>query len=342
MTADGEDQVPTRLEDLAELADVSISTVSRALNDSPLISKKTKRLILDLAQSSNYEGKVKPGLMTSAMAPSISLIIPPPLGRDSRLADAFLLDLIGGIGDALREQGYDLLLSHHSIDEMDSLLPTVMSGKTAGLIVLGQSDQHDLLNSLVDKNVPFVVWGGQLEGQRYCTVGSDNFQGGKRAANHLLRLGRRKIAFLGDTEAPEAKIRCAGYKSALEESGITVDERLIRPAKFYPESAIEATEVLLEGKMEFDGIVAASDMIAIGAVRALLSSGLTVPGDVSVIGYDDINLAAYSSPSLTTVRQSVSKAGRMLVSKLMRAIEGETVRSGFLPTELIVRESCGG
>ena len=186
-----------------------------------------------------------------------------------------------------------------------------------------------------------MVWGAQLPGQQYCSVGSDNREGGHRATRHLLRLGRKRIAFVGDTVAPEVQLRFEGYKQALEEAGIGFDPKLVRPAHFFPESAMEAVDVLIEQGMEFDGLVAASDMIAIGAMRALSNAGKRVPTDVSVIGYDDVLVAGFSSPALTTIRQDVVKAGRLVVSKLLRLLDGEKVQSSRLPTDLIVRESCG-
>jgi DNA-binding LacI/PurR family transcriptional regulator len=335
------DQSLYRLEDLAELAGVSISTVSRALNNSPLVSDRTKKKILAVAQTNNYEGRLKDKIYVGEPSNTISVVIPAPQGRDSRLSDPFLLDLIGGIGDALKERGCDLLISHLTPTDLDNVAGLVGSGRTDALIFLGQSTLHEQLNQLSYSGTPFVVWGAQLPGQHYCSVGSDNMQGGHRATRHLIRLGRKRIAFVGDTEGPEVKLRFEGYKAALEQSGIGFDPMLVRPAHFFPESAMEAIDVLFERDIEVDGIVAASDMIAMGAVRGLIKNNIDVPGQVSVIGYDDVHVAAYSSPSLTTIRQDVAKAGRLLVGKALRMVEGEAVRSALLPAELIVRESCG-
>jgi len=334
-------QIPHRLEDLAALAGVSVSTVSRALNNSSLVSERTKKKIFKLARAYNYAGKVQPPLQASGAEKTISVIIPPPQGRDTRLSDPFILDLIGGIGDALKERNVDLLISHLTLTDTANAMELVTSGRCDGLIVLGQSTLHQQLNELAAYGVPFVAWGASLPDQAYCSVGSDNFQGGKRATNHLIRMGRRRIAFLGDAAALECKQRFEGYQAALEEHGIAYDSELVLPAHFFPESAMESVDVLLEQGVDFDGLFAASDMIAIGAMRALANAGKQVPEDVSVIGYDDVLVAGYSSPALTTIRQDVVKAGRLVVSKLMRLLDGEKVQSSRLPTDLIVRESCG-
>ena len=340
MTDDKNDSL-YRLEDLAALAGVSISTVSRALNDSPLVSERTKKRIMALAHSNNYSGRLREKVYTEEADKTISIIIPPPQGRDTRLSDPFILDLIGGIGDALKERNCDLLISHLTLTDYQSAASLVASGRCDGLIILGQSTMHKQLNELKLQNIPFVAWGAQLPAQIYCSVGSDNKQGGRRATNHLIRMGRKKVAFVGDTEAPEALLRYEGYKEALDLKGIKFDQRLVRPAHFYPESGMEAIEILIEQGIEFDGVVAASDMIAIGAMRALATAGMDVPQDVSVIGYDDVFVSAYTSPALSTIRQDVTKGGRLMVSKLLRMLEGESVQSSNLPTDLIIRESCG-
>ncbi len=339
--SDNEEESLYRLEDLAELAGVSISTVSRALNDSSLVSERTKKKILALAQSNNYSGKLKEKVYTEEAEKTISIIIPPPQGRDTRLSDPFILDLIGGIGDALKAQNCDFLISHLTLTDYHSAANLVASGRCDGLIVIGQSTLHKQLNQLADIKVPFVAWGAQLPDQDYCSVGSDNQLGGRRATRHLIRMGRRRIAFVGETDAPEVALRFKGYQEALEEAGIEQDQRLIRPTNFYPESAMEAVEEMRELGIEFDGVVAASDMIAIGAMRGLIRSEVKVPEDVSVIGYDDILAAGFSSPALSTIKQDVTKAGRLMVSKLLRLLEGETVQPSILPTDLIIRESCG-
>jgi len=332
---------PRILEDLATLAGVSISTVSRALNNSPLVSERTKKMILALAQGHNYTGRLNECLHVRGAEKTISLVIPPPQGRDTRLSDPFILDLIGGIGDALKERNIDLLISHLTLRDADGAAELVTSGRCDGLIVLGQSNLHSELNRLAARRIPFVAWGAKLPDQAYCSVGSDNFQGGKRATSHLIRMGRQRIVFLGNTEALESRQRFEGYREALSEQGKVFDESLVLPAHFSPESAMEAVDILLEQDIAFDGLFAASDMVAIGAMRSLANAGLRVPADVSVIGYDDVLVAGYASPALSTIRQDVVKAGRMVVSKLLRLLDGEKVQSSRLPTDLIVRESCG-
>ena len=179
-----------------------------------------------------------------------------------------------------------------------------------------------------------------MPNQLYCSIGSDNPLGGRRATLHLARLGRKRIVFLGDTEAPESFQRHQGYLVAHQEAGLPVDPALTVRAPFDLEGAQAAIDVLIDRKVAFDAIFAASDLIAIGAIRALERAGRSVPRDVSVVGYDDVPVARYSRPALTTIRQDTALAGRLLLSKLLNG-EATNLRSERLPTDLVVRESCG-
>ncbi len=337
----GERARGARLEDLAAIAGVSIATVSRALNNSPAVREETKRRIWKLARENNYSFRPHMPTILSGASATIAIVIPTPLGRKGSLDDPFYMELIGGVGEAARELGCDILISHVAPKNFDDLSEIMETSRAEGVIFLGQSFLHDRFNRLVENGHRFVVWGADLPGQRYCSIGSDNIKGGKRATSHLLRLGRRRIAFFGDTEAPEVQQRYAGYLQALQEANVAFNKDLVAPVHFEIESAEDAVERLLSMNAGFDAVFGASDLIAIGAIRGLVRRGVSVPEECSVVGYDDILLARYSHPSLTTISQDMSKAGRLLVSRLLNSTEGGDNRSERLPTELIVRESCG-
>jgi len=331
-----------RLEDLAQMAGVSIATVSRALNDSAVVNDKTKQLIWKLAREHGYAFRRNmPSGPVGAKA-TIAIVIPRPQGRSSRLSDPFLMELVAEIGEAARDRGCDFLVSHVAPTNIEDLRSLMVTNRADGIIFLGQSTLHREFNQLAPEEGRFVVWGAQLPDQVYCSVGSDNIAGGRRATAHLARLGRRRIVFLGDTEAPEAMQRHQGYLQARQRADLEPDPALVVPAHFDVEGAEASVNALLARRTPFDGIVAASDMIALGAIRALTRAGLSVPGDVSVVGFADVQFARYSNPALTTISQHTEKAGRVLVSKLLNSGGTDDLRSERVPTDLIVRESCGG
>jgi len=332
----------TRLEDLARLAGVSIATASRALNDSPAVNDRTKQTIWKLAREHDYPfRRYMPAGPIGAQG-TIALVTPRPQGREGRLSDPFFLELLAGVGEAARERGCDLVMSHVSPANLDDLTVAMTTSRADGVIFLGQSTLHGAFNRMAETESRFVVWGAELPDQNYCSIGSDNIHGGRRATAHLARLGRKRIVFLGDLDPPEAMQRQRGYAEALETAGLMLDSDLIVPAHFEVESAEASVDSLLARGVDFDGIVAASDLIALGAVRSLLHHGKTVPGDVSVIGFDNVPFSRYSRPALSTIAQDTMKAGRVMVSKLLDSTGDRAGRSERIPTDLIVRETCGG
>lgn len=329
-----------RLEDLAEKAGVSISTVSRALNDSPAVNRRTKQQIWKLARELDYPFRRSMPTGPIGADATIAVVVPQPQARDAQIYDPFFFELLSGIGESARERGCDVLISHTAPSSYDDLAYAMSTSRANGVIFIGQSTLHLEFNKLATVEQKFVVWGAELPDQAYCSIGSDNVQGGRRAAAHLARLGREKILFLGDIEAPEALQRYRGYAQALENAGLDNSaENQIR-AYFDVESADAAVSGLIESGRQFDGIVAASDLIALGAVRALTRAGINVPGDVSIVGYDNVPFSEYATPALTTISQDTQKAGRILVSKLLDS-RGAVSRSERTATNLIVRASCG-
>jgi DNA-binding LacI/PurR family transcriptional regulator len=328
----------TTLEDLAKLAGVSISTVSRALNDQPLISTRTKQRIWALAREHDY-----PFRQSMAQAPigaegSIVIVGPNMRGRPLPLSHPFFLELLANIGEAARDRGCDFTVSHVAPASLEDLVTTTTTSRASGVIFLGQSMLHEEFNELAETAARFVLWGAHIPGQKYRSIGSDNLLGGRRATLHIARLGRERILFIGGSD-PEALQRRRGYLEALEEAGLKADQRLICQVEFELESAEAAVSRLLRRGIKFDGIVAASDLIALGAIRALRRAGIDVPEDVSVIGYDDMLLSRLSTPALSTIRQDTLLAGKLLVSSILDSATEDLPT--FLPTELIVRESCG-
>lgn len=330
-----------RLEDIARRAGVSISTVSRALNDSPAVKRRTKQAIWKIAREHDYDFRQSMPKGPIGADATIAIVVPAPQARKSHVADPFFFELLAGIAEAARDRNADLLVSHLSPSSEDDLEYALTTSRATGVIFIGQSSLHHAFNALAKQDTRFVVWGAAFPDAEYCSIGSDNLLGGQRATSHLIRLGRERILFLGDTEAPEAEQRFRGYKKALSAAGNEIDERLFAPAFFDVHAAEAATQAVMDSGVEFDGVVAASDLIAIGAIRALTRAGRRIPQDVSVVGYDNIPACRLVTPPLTTIDQDAILAGRTLVSKLIDS-RGEMPTSDRVQTSLLIRDSCGG
>jgi len=331
--------------DIAHHAGVSQSTVSRALRGSPLVSEETRRRIQAAAEALNYKvDKNASNLRRQHTGTLALLLFEDPTADDSHI-NPFFLSMLGSITRASAQRGYDLLISFQQFSR-DWHADFAGSQKADGLILLGYGDyqsHRDKLEKLVAQGTRFVRWGAVLPGQPGVSIGCDNFAGGKLATTHLIERGCRRIAFLGDATAhyPEFHERYRGYAAALREAGIVVDESLQADAETTEHAGYEAAELLLDGGVAFDGIFAASDLIAIGALRALAERGIQVPEQVALAGFDDIPMASFVNPALTTVRQDTGRAGEVLVEHLLRLIRGERAESVMLPAELKPRRSSG-
>jgi DNA-binding LacI/PurR family transcriptional regulator len=328
-----------QMADIARLAGVSTSTVSRALNGSTLINEETRRRIAELARSLNYSINLSAKNLRLGDNRTIGVVIPFDRKTLQHVSDPFFLGMLGSLADALTDRHYDLLLSRVDAEHLDDLAGLYDTGRASGIIVIGQWGHHDQLNELAVRRVPFVVWGAQLPRQLYCSVGSDNLSGGMLATEHLLGLGRQRIAFLGDTTLPEAAQRHEGYLLAHRERGVPVDPRLHISASFTAAEAQAAMQAFLAQGIALDGIFAASDLIAMNAMGVLTAHGFDVPRDVSVVGYDDIEAAAHCHPPLTTIRQPIDIAGAAMVDCLLAMLDGQRPESRVLATSLKVRAS---
>ncbi|AMX02703.1 LacI family DNA-binding transcriptional regulator [Microbulbifer thermotolerans] len=333
---------PVSMSDIARLAGVSESTVSRALNNSPLINEKTRERIQSIARSVNYKVNESARNLRLQRSHTVSVVINTGKTGGQSFSDPFMIDMIGAIADELARYKYDLLFASSVVTSADWHSYLLGARRADGVIVIGQGVDDTPLRELQRLGDPLVVWGGMHRaGADYCIVSSDNKMGGRQATEHLIGLGRRKIVFLGDIAHPEIEARYQGYLAALDGSGLQASAWQVGSAFSIEAGYQSVTDLIKSGPAGFDAIFAASDNIAMGAIKALQDCGYQVPRDVAVVGFDDIPIAPFYTPPLTTVRQNIHRGGELLVDRIMRLVSGKQADSEVLPTELVVRASCG-
>jgi len=329
--------------DIAQRAGVSQPTVSRALRGDPTVSEATRKRIEAIAAQLNYKVDKNASSLRSRHSNTLALLFFEDPTPDDSLINPFFLSMLGSIARTCSLRGYDLLTSFQQLSS-NWHVDYEDSHKADGIILLGYGDYETYrarLEQLEAQGTHFVRWGSVQPGQPGTTIGCDNVRGGRDAAAHLVALGRRRIAFLGEasSHSPELEERYRGACAMMLEAGVKPDIGLQVDAITTEASGYEAAQKLIGRGIAFDAIFAASDLIAIGAMRALEEAGVDVPRDVSVVGFDDIPAASLSHPPLTTIAQDYRKAGEMLVDTLLRSIRAQTAEAAMLPPRLIIRRS---
>jgi DNA-binding LacI/PurR family transcriptional regulator len=327
--------------DIARIAGVSKSTVSRALDDSPLISVETKERVREIAREHGFQRNDVARRLSLGQSRVIGLLTHPYKEASLAAPDSFMLELLGGVSAGLSESGYDLLLIQASGRDTDWVSQYFDAGRVDGFVLMAPICTRRQLDTLVESGAPFVMWGIPADRRTYSTVTGDSLAGGRIATEHLLGRGRRSIAFIGGpSRHPEVQDRYHGYESALRAAGREVDPRLVEHGDYSPPSGATAMALLLDRTPDLDAVFVTSDLMAIAAMEELRSRGRRIPEDVAVVGYDDIAMARYTNPPLTTISQNVPLAGRLLAQNLIQQIHDGTVTSVSIPAALVVRSSA--
>ncbi|HTM94898.1 MAG TPA: LacI family DNA-binding transcriptional regulator [Croceibacterium sp.] len=325
--------------DLARLAGVSAATVSRALAGKEVVSAKTSERIRKLAERHDFRPSMIARNLRTRKRGAIGVVIPLGHERGQHISDPFFMTLIGSLADELTERGFDLVLSRVIPDRDDWVQRIIDADRVDGLIVVGQSDQSKVLDAAARDYLPMVAWGAFVPGQVHCSVGTDNYLGGRLATQHLIERGCRRIAFLGNPRAIELTLRLQGARAAVAEADHKIDLVEI-PTHLAAELSGEDIASYLDDAAQMpDGFFAASDQIALTAIQVLTARGLSVPGDVRVIGYDDLAIARSSIPPLTTIRQDIAGGAGHMVENLFKRIDNKPTGSVVMNPELVVRAS---
>lgn len=320
--------------DLARIAGVSVPTVSRALRNVDSVGIETRHRIQAIAAEHGFVANPAAQALRGVASRKIAIIIDfTGKGPGRASPDAFVFELLSDVAHALTLRDFEIALTPRepSVDRYQRQLADI--GAT-GAIFLGQGGQHDILQQLAGR-FPFVVYGAVMPESAYCTVGSDNFAGGELAGRELARRGCQRALLLGDPETDQVRLRFQGFAAGFSGSTSTLAVR-----GFSYEGAYQALTKHLGAKIDRpDCVFAASDTLAMAVIRAAREAGLAVPGDLGVVGYNDIPQSQIFEPPLTTIREDDHRAGSLLVEKLMQIRDGIRASSARLGVSLIVRDS---
>jgi DNA-binding LacI/PurR family transcriptional regulator len=334
--------------DVARLAGVSQGTVSRVFNGSSLISPATSARVRSVATDLGYEPDLVAQSLVRQRSRTVALGLFPDEADGSLAFDVpspFYLDILRHIERAAAQTGYDLLLPSRAYRGPRDYVRSLRMRHVAGAVLLALSVADPRIQELIREDIPTVFVDVAAEGPRATHVRSDNLLGAQQVMEHLLALGHRRVAILSGHAASLAGTeRLLGYQQALGRAGAPIVPGLVRQSTFTMENAYDDTLALLDERRDFTALIASSDLMAIGALRALHERNVRVPEDVSVAGFDDIDLCLYVDPPLTTVRQDRAAIAVGAFRRLIAMIEDQgtpDLTPLIIPTQLVVRASTG-
>ncbi len=329
------------LEQIAKLSGVSRSTVSRVVNNDPNVNAVTREKVMQVVRRVNYVPNAAARGLAAGRTHVIGLVI--PMGVSTLFTDPYFPLLIQGASSACNAHDYSVMLWLAEPEyERRQIRQIMYSGLIDGVIIASMLTNDSLVQALIDGSLPFMLVGRHPTDSRVNYVDADNVNGARDAIRHLLRMGRTRIGLInGPMNMIAGTDRLTGYTQALRERGQLVQPELITDGGFSEAGGYLAMQQLLPRQP--DAVFAASDAMAIGALRVLHEAGLRVPEDVALIGFDDMPFAARSDPPLTTIRQPTYRMGGLAVETLLDLIEhpDSPPHHIVLPTELVVRASCG-
>ena len=328
------------IREVAREAGVSVATVSRALNGNGSASEETCRRIRDVAERLRYAPNESARALIRSRTQTLGVLLP-------ELHGEFFSEVIRGIEQRARLAGFHLLVSsfHSDRGEMEATL-RAMRGRVDGLILMcPATDARDLLANLAGRLPAVMLNAPRLAGIPCATLSVDNVGGARAMMRHLIRLGHRRIAMIRGAEGNhDALERTRGYRDALRAAARAVDPALERPGDFTEDAGYRATEALLDMRRRPDAIFAANDAMAVGALGALRDAGVRIPDDIALTGFDDIPIARYLTPPLTSVHVAIDDLGRRATDLTLAALDaGARMTTGHhvLRSTLVVRSSCG-
>ncbi|MEH7118498.1 LacI family DNA-binding transcriptional regulator [Neobacillus vireti] len=324
------------IKDIAKLANVSHTTVSRALNDSPLIKPGTKKKIQEIAAQLNYTPNFNAKSLVTQKSYTIGLFF---TSISNGTSSSFFADTVTGVNSVINEN-YNLFV--RGIDDYHDF-SSIRRHRFDGIILMSQSESDNaFIYHVLNQKIPIVVINREVNDQSIINILSNDREGSFDAVKYLIQKGHKDIAIIEGIKGFKSTLeRREGYIQALIDAEIPIRNEYIVDGNYDMESGYKAMEKLLSLKNPPSAVFCSNDDMAVGALNAAFAKGLTVPSDISVIGFDDIQSAQYTNPSLTTVKKPIEKISRLGAEKILEVLEEEKNQAEkiFVETELMVRMS---
>lgn len=321
---------------IARMAGVSKTTVSRVLNKKPDVNPKTRKRIEELIAKYDFNPNAYAKAVSGQKSNTVALVI--PYDENYIFANPYYSEMIRGVSGAVKQRGYHLILTY---SKNDDYVPMIKQKRADGLIIISPGKSHtEVIKKLKALEVPFVST-AEIPGMPDVhSILTDDFGGACDAMEYLVSLGHRKIGFISGPDILASSIdRQKGYRHILEKYGIPYEERFVVSGDTSAKSGYQAMERLIREKIT--AVFAGSDLMAIGAVSAIVKSGRRVPEDISVVGFDGLPITEYLNPPLTTVKQPTFEKGRKAAELLLDLIAGKEMKQNdVMPVKLVIRDSA--
>ncbi len=329
------------IKDIAKLAGVSTTTVSKVMNGKDeSISEATKDRIKKIMKEHNYTPSVVARSLVTKRTNTIGLIIPD-------IRNPFFPELARGAEDMASKAGYTIIFCNadNNLSKEDEYLKVLSEKMVDGIIIAVSSKREDHFEKITDTSMPIILVDRDIDIDMKCIKGrvvTDNLKGACIGVEHMISNGMEKILFISGPLTNKASFeRLEGYKTALEKHNIEFDQNLLLEGEFNESWGYEAAEIAVDMKLDFDGVFCGNDLIAIGAIKSFKGKGIQIPRDISVVGFDDIYVSSMIEPELTTIRQPKYEMGYRAVEMLIDILQGKKIEQKrlVLQPDIVQRES---
>ncbi len=324
---------------VADKAGVSTATVSRVFNDSGPVDNETKKRVVQVAKQLHYTPNWVGRSLSTRRSYAIGLLLPDLYGE-------FFSEIIRGADETAQKNHYHLLVSssHNDRQEIEAALQ-MTRGRVDGLVIMSPGIDAQTLQRNLPHTLPVLLLNCYVRGHSVDSINIDNFGGSYQMIKHLLSHGHRRVAIIkGPGKNYDAEERLRGYREALRDGGAEFSPELELPGNFSEASGYDAVRLLLKRGAPPPAIFAGNDATAVGAMSALQEAGVQVPDEISLAGFDDIPIARYLTPALSTVHTGISRLGELAIEKVLHAVQSKNIHEKdqvLSPAEVVIRESCG-